>query len=287
MTTLTICETRAPVELADKPIQEWIQPDGAIWATCHRVPGGYVMRFPEFADFEISRDAHTVVCHPVAETEAQTIEHLYLNQVLPMVLGRQGTLTFHGSAVEVDAGAVAFMGQSGLGKSTLALSFATNGFRFLADDGLVIDDAGEQVIARPSHPSIRLWQDSKDALSPRDADEASALPYTAKCRINAGGGIVFCDEPRPLSAVFILEDEGARDVQLERIRPADALIRWVRHSFMLDVEDDDLVAGHFERVSRLVTKIPCYSLDFPRRFDQLPDLRQMIVEHARSQVEAA
>ncbi len=287
MSTLTICEPRAQAQLADQPIQEWIQPDGSRWAICHRVPGGYVMRFPGFADFEISHDARSVACHPVAETGQQTLEHIYRNQVLPMVLGRQGALTFHGCAVEIGSQAAVFMGQSGLGKSTLALSFATNGFRFLADDGLVIDDAGDEVDVVPGHPSIRLWHDSKDALAPRDADAAAGLAFTSKCRINAGRSIVFCDQPRRLSAVYFLENEAAKHVQLERIRPADALIRWVQHSFLLDVEDTDLVAGHFERVTKLATKIPCYRLDFPRRFEQLHAVRQVIADNVCSDTEAA
>ena len=134
---------------------------------------------------------------------------------------------------------------------------------------------------------IKLWQDSRDALTPHDAEEAAALCYTAKCRINAGDAVVFCNEPRPLAAVFFLEDDGATGVELERIRPADALIRWVKHSFMLDVEDNDLVAGHFDRVSKLVTQIACYSLDYPRKFDELPGLRQVIADHARSKNDAA
>ena len=287
MTMLTMGEPRAQAQLAEQPIQEWVQPDGSVWAICHRVPAGYVMRFPGFADCEITRDAGAVVCHPVAETGQQTLEHLYRNQVLPMVLGRQGALTFHGCAVEINSRAAVFMGQSGLGKSTLALSFATNGFRFLADDGLVIDDAGDEVNVVPGHPSIRLWHDSKDALAPRDADEAAGLTYTSKCRINAGRSIVFCDQPRQLSAVYFLEDEAVEDVQLERIKPADALIRWVQHSFLLDVEDSDLVATHFERITKLATNIPCYRLDLPRRYEQLPNVRQVIADNVCSDTEAA
>src|SRR5574340_1151913 len=94
----------------------------------------------------------------------QTVEHLYLNQVLPLALSMQGKLVFHASAVEIGEVAVAFMGESGKGKSTLAASFATHGYRFLTDDGLVIEaeDEGHRIV--PSHPSLRLWQDSEGAL---------------------------------------------------------------------------------------------------------------------------
>jgi hypothetical protein len=47
---------------------------------------------------------------------------------------------------------VVFAAESGRGKSTLAASFAVNGFRFLTDDGLVLEPAGEGYAVLPSHP---------------------------------------------------------------------------------------------------------------------------------------
>jgi serine kinase of HPr protein (carbohydrate metabolism regulator) len=90
-----------------------------------------------------------------------TVEHLYLNQVLPLALSRQGKLVLHGSAVDIGGQGVAFLGESGRGKSTLAASFATEGTRFLTDDGLLLEWVGECCMIIPSHPSIRLWQTAK------------------------------------------------------------------------------------------------------------------------------
>jgi hypothetical protein len=59
---------------------------------------------------------------------------------------------------------VAFLGESGRGKSTLAASFATEGTRFLTDDGLLLEWVGGHCMIVPSHPSIRLWEDSQEAL---------------------------------------------------------------------------------------------------------------------------
>ncbi len=60
-----------------------------------------------------------------------------------------------------------FLGESGRGKSTLAASFATSYFRFLTDDGQRLKPTssdGNTYRALPSHPSIRLWADSQQAL---------------------------------------------------------------------------------------------------------------------------
>ena len=166
-----------------------------------------------------------------------TSQHLYLNQVLPLVLSKLGKLVFHASAVEVPGGAVAFAAESGRGKSTLAASFAVNGFRFLTDDGLVLEPAADGYQVQPSHPSIRLWEDSEEALIAPGVETAPAVSFTSKSRFLAGEAIPFCDQPRPLRRMYFLGDGSAETIQIHRLSPAEALVEWVKHSFLLDVEE--------------------------------------------------
>ena len=118
------------------------------------------------ADFEVSGASLAVACRPAPDVTSDTCEHLYLNQVLPLVWSEPGGV-FHASAVEAGGGAAAFLAESGTGKSTLAASFATGGHRFLADDGLVVQPGGDGFLALAGHPSIRLWDDGP-LVPPRD-----------------------------------------------------------------------------------------------------------------------
>ncbi len=238
------------------------------------------------ADFDVSPDALDVTCFPAAEAaEApETIaQHLYLNQVLPLVLSKRGKLVFHASAVEVPDGAVAFVAVSGRGKSTLAASFAISGSRFLTDDGLVVAAGAQGFEVLPSHPSIRLWEDSETALIAPGATTAPALNYTSKARFLAGGALAFCEQPRRLRRVYFLGDGSADDIAIQPMSATEALVEWVKHSFLLDVEERPRVASHFEQVACLAKEPMHYRLDFPRRFEDLPRVRQAIVEHAREE----
>ena len=123
---------------------------------------------------------------PVPGVSLQTVEHLYLNQVRPLALSRQFELVLHGSAVESENTAIAFLGHSGRGKSTLAASFATTGARFLSDDSLHIDRVDKRYFVRPGHPSIRLWKDSCETLIPKEAELAPPADYTTKARFRGG-----------------------------------------------------------------------------------------------------
>jgi hypothetical protein len=266
---------------------EWTFPDGRQWAQFFRTEAGYLLRFPDLADFQISRDGTKVTSSPAPDVSDDTIQHLYLNQVQPLALARQGKFVFHASAVEIESGAVAFLGESGRGKSTLAASFATSGFRFLADDGLVVepDNGGYQVM--PSHPSIRLWNDSEQALIGDSVTKAPPLEYTSKARFLASDGIHFCDHPRHLHRVYFLGDGTPQQPVFERLIAADALIELVKHSFLLDIEEREMLAAQFDELSRLVRQPIYYRLDYPRRFEDLAQVRQAIMNHANDEKLAA
>jgi len=278
---------RRQSSLASAPFHTWSFPDGTLWTEFHRADGGYLLRFPELADFQVDADARTVTCLPVPEVSEGTTQHLYLNQVLPLVLSKLGKLVFHASAVALSDGAVVFAGESGRGKSTLAASFAVSGFPFLTDDGLVLESTVEGYQILPSHPSIRLWADSEEALIGPGVETAPALPFTSKSRFLAGDAVRFCDQPRRLRRVYFLGDGSAAAPRFERLSAAEALVEWVKHSFLLDVEERPRLASHFDQVAQLANQPIHYRLDFPRRFEALERVRQAIVEHAGDGGDAA
>jgi hypothetical protein len=217
---------------------------------------------------------------------SSTVEHLYLNQVMPLALSRQGKLVLHGSAVDIGGQGVAFLGESGRGKSTLAASFASEGTRFLTDDGLLLSWLGDRCMILPSHPSIRLWEDSQDALIGQCMAIAPAVSFTSKARFLAGSGIAFCDEARPLRRVFFLGEGNALVPTIEPLRPAEALIELVKHSFLLDIEARDMLARHFDDLSQLAALPVYFRLDYPRRYNALAVVREVIIRHTLEQNES-
>ena len=64
--------------------------------------------------------------------------------------------------------------------------------------------------------------------------------------------------------------------------PFKALLEWLQHSFLLDVEEKPRLASHFDQLARLANQPIHYRLDYPRHFDDLPRVRPAPVEHART-----
>lgn len=271
----------AQLPIDTEPFHQWLFPDGTLWANFHRAGNHYLLRFPGLADFTVSATGTEVAVHPVAGVSEQTIEHLYLNQVLPLAMSRQWKLVLHASAVEVENVAIAFLGASGRGKSTLAASFATSGYRFLADDGLQVEKGGESYMVRPSHASLRLWDDSRQELIPASTQAAPAVDYSAKTRLLADTEIAFCNVARPLRCVYFLGAGDVDDIAIHPARGRDAMIELVRHSFLLDIEERQMLARHFDQLTELA-RVPMFArLDFPRRYATLPTVRDAVIRHLR------
>jgi len=280
---LCLRPSRPQSPLVALPFHEWTLPRGTRWTRFYRTESGYLLRFPGLVDFTLSPAGLDVTAYPAPGTSEQAVEHLYLNQVLPLALSRQGKRVFHASAVEIDGAAVAFMGASGKGKSTLAASFASGGYRFLTDDGLMVAACRTGYQVMPSHPFIRLWQDSETALIAPDTPTAPALEFTSKSRFLAGETIQFCDSPRPLRRVYFLGDGSAARVTFQRLKPSEALIELVKHSFLLDIEERVMLAAHFDELSTLAGQPIHYRLDYPRRYEDLAAVREAIIQHAKQE----
>jgi len=278
----TLFEARRQEPLAQPFFHEWTSPDGGQWAGFYRQEQDYLIRFVDLADFRISGDAQRVFVYPVSGISDDVLEHLYLNLVVPLALSHQNKLILHASAVEIDNFSVAFAAKSGGGKSTLAASFSTNGYRFLTDDGVQLDQNGAGYHVRPNHPAIRLWEDSRNQLIAAGTRLIPLQGSSAKARFLADNKAVFCDEARLLRHIYFLGDGTTEIVSIEPVSGRDAMVDLVSHSFLLDVAAKQILTQNFKKIAQLAEKAIFYRLDYPRRYEILPEVCERVVSHARA-----
>ena len=270
---------REQAPIADAPFHQYLCEDDTVWTDFYRQGDGYLLRFPELADFEVSADGTQVTTYPMPDCDEETIVHLFVNQLVPLALSRQGQPSFHASVVTVPGGAVAFLGESGAGKSTLAASFALDGSAFLTDDALLIEERDDGCFAHPSNASLRLWDDSVAALISDDVRRAGPINYTPKARLLAGEALTHNDAPERLLAAYVLT---CRETEVATIKPLTGTERymgWLRNSFLLDIEDDELLSQHFEWTHRVSASVPTFTLDYLYDYELLPEVRNVVREH--------
>jgi len=221
------------------------------------------VRFDSLAEFAVSGTGTVVRCPPFETHIAVPIEHLLLDQVVPLALARQGHLLLHGSAVHVaGVGAIAVLGRSRRGKSTLASALARHA-QIIADDCVRIDSTPGGFLAVPSYPALRLWGDSR-----------------AKLRFTPGE-VSFSASGSHLRAIFVLGARAPRGpaATFGEIPAARAFIQLARHQFQLDVTDRAGLARSFQMLTALVAEVPVYRLRVRDSLDAVGDAAARIVQH--------
>lgn len=248
------------------------------WAHFARTGDGYLLRFPSCGDFFVSANAAEIQCRPLPGIPEVTVRHLFLDQVIPLVLSRREPIVLHASAVQTAHGVIAFAGKSGQGKSTLAAKFAQKGCMLVSDDCLVLRAEHGGWTALPSYPGVRLWPSTAEELLREDTRTAGVAHYTNKCRVSDTDLLPFANGPAPMRKLFILADDTS-PVSIRRLSPGRAFIALVEFAYNLDIQDAAFLRSQFEAVGQLTADVPAYAIHYPREFVSLPAVQATILNH--------
>ena len=266
-------------DLATDPYDRWLSPDDTVIAEFYRHAGGFLLRFPEQADFFITRDLRDIRCSPAPDMDEASLQSLFENSVRPALSNHAGSLNLHGSAVNIEGRALAVMGYSRRGKSTLAGALAMRGLPLLTEDVLAISRTEDRHTVTPQRASLRVFEDSAAFLlgSPETSQSEGEK------RDIASGAIPVESTPVPLGAMCILGPGETEELSISPMRQSDILAEIMQHSFILDVEDKAALRSHFERLARLAEAIPCYALDYPRDFAQFSETAGAIATYFQTE----
>lgn len=196
------------------------QPDGSVIFRIEAHPeAGYLISGPEYGAHLLSADGRQLRCAPGGCPD-DSWQRLLIAQVVPFAALLHGLEVFHASAVVRRGEAVAFLGPSRAGKTSLALGLCSRGASFLADDVLALESRAEELLAQPGAPVAGVAH--TEAERPRETDGFSREEIVA---VNGRERLVRmpgASEPAPLTALFFL-DRRADGPERPRFEPvADA-----------------------------------------------------------------
>jgi len=197
-----------------------------------------------------------------------------LGPTMGFVLRLRGLVCLHASAVEIGGAAVAFAGEAGAGKSSLAAAFAQRGHRVLTDDVGALRLLDGRVHVAPAYPRVRLWPDSADALfGSRDALPRITPSWDKRYLDLNDGARRFADEPLALAAIYVLR-RGRRDLSpsIQALDPRTALIELVPQMYSTRLLDGPMRAREFEFLSILVAAVPVLRLTCPEAFGRIHEV---------------
>lgn len=133
---------------------------------------GYLLGSDEHGRHLLDPSGRTLRCMPQGGGPSDW-QRFLIAQVLPFAAVLQGLEVLHASAVAVGGKALALLGVSQAGKTSLAVELCGLGAAFVADDVLAVEAQGEVLLAHPGTPLAALGRGPDEQLR---AMNAAACP---------------------------------------------------------------------------------------------------------------
>ncbi len=236
---------------------------------------------PKVASYRI-RGGREIVFAPREGASERNIRLFLLGSALGAIIHQRGLLPLHANAIDVGGRAVAFMGHSGAGKSTMAAWFLDRGHRVLADDVcVVVPDAAGFPLAYPGIPRLRLWREALER-SGRNADELE-LAFDDMDKFNLPTPKPSQSGPIPLSHIYLLEKAEEQELEirtLSGVAAVDALVaNTYRGGYLAQMGG---TKRHLLACLELAKRVPVFSASRVWGFEGYDAQAERLEQHARS-----
>ncbi|WP_165368016.1 hypothetical protein, partial [Phytoactinopolyspora endophytica] len=223
--------------------------------------GGYTLRFYRTCDFVIDPELRVVTLHVMQGADPGVAGVLAAGAALSFVLAMRRHVVLHASAVQVGDAALAFVGYSGMGKSTMAALMCADGARLITDDVLRVDLTDDVAHCRLGATELRLRKAASE-LAERFSDRPPAR-VTSDAR-DALRMVESTDDGLPLAAVVVpVPDRDISSTQIERLPQMEGLITLLRYPRLLGWTDRAVLDRQFRDAGDIVDRAPVYLARIP------------------------
>jgi hypothetical protein len=208
---------------------------GAIVTVLRRGPTGAWFWIRSSGAYHILPGNRQVDVYPEIDSDDTSLGLVLASRISIFLLREMGYPTFHASAVLTRHGAVAFLGDHGQGKSTMAALFLRHGAALVADDVLPLRPRSDAIYGGPSVPMMKLWSETAEYV----LDQPHKLPnlsvFVDKKLFRLDGQYPFVQEPVRLHAFYLLDRydplaTGYSSVTIQRVSGRSKLLAFVDHT---------------------------------------------------------
>ena len=144
------------------------------------------------------------------ETDAE-LSNLIEGPILGRAMRLAGYPSLHATALAFEGRAIALMGPSGVGKSSLAWALVQQGCRLVSDDMVGLALADGMPVVHPGRARLRIWPDVVERLGVDASISGTLFPTTVEMtKVGVRDPDLFAQQAVPLHAVYQVRPRGAK-----------------------------------------------------------------------------
>jgi hypothetical protein len=241
--------------------------------------GSSYVRWDDVGEALISRNGRSIACRPFPQTDPESFYVYLLGQALSFALVKGSFEPLHATAVAVGDQAIAFLGDCGFGKSTLAAAFLQAGHRLLTDDLLLLETTPRGILAHPGPARIKLFPKVARHFLADGSRGVPLNPRTQKQIIPLNERQV-CIKTMTVGAIYVLAPPNkANDnsVRVASLTEREAFFSFLGNTFNRAVVDADRLRRQFNAAQALANIMTVGRLSYPRSLDHLRLVREAIL----------
>ena len=254
--------TQHPVQIRLGAVPNHLPGAVELGPDCFATPTQYLLNIQGVARYLVTAGSEIIV-DLAAAAPALDVRGYLLGSIFVVLCQQRGLLPLHASAIAGKSGVVAFLANSGQGKSTLAAHLAQRGFRVLADDVCLIDAAqpGSAMVI-PTAPWLKLWRTSLESLGRKAEGLDRVFTDDDKYRLPLAPVLT----PEPILRLVFLEGNEIASTTTEiqevpRVQAVPLLMNLTHHSYLLEATGQQ--EENFLRCGRVLSQARAYRLIRP------------------------
>jgi hypothetical protein len=253
-------------------VQTWHDLSDAVCAYGYAGDGWWAMQWPKLATFRVDADAVNIVrVFAAPHASRAKLQDLYRRSVVPLFLQALGYETLHASAVQGSTGVLAFCGERGSGKSTVAYALSRRGFPQYADDTLVMSATSRGITTKPLPFAPRLRPASAQFFGVE-----SAHPHAHE-RVAA-----------PLGTIFVLRPTPEPDtLKIERLPSTLGFQALLAHAHCFEPDSDRSRRRLLKNYLEISARVPVIAVAYTPGLERVDALLDAIVGAARERTPLA
>lgn len=204
-----------------------------------------------------------------------------LGPILGFLLRLRGVTCLHASGIVVDGRALALVGASGVGKSTLVAAFAAEGHTVLTDDVMPLEFKKDVLHAVSGYPHIRLYPKSFENLKGIPNELPKLMSNWDKCYLDlTTTSYQFQCGTAPLKIIYILDwstDNASENVKISPVAPSAAVSLLAANTYRNELLNSEMKSNEFLFLGRLASLIPMKKIQPVDDIATISDLLEAIL----------